>query len=90
MKPGRAGGDDEATHEMLRALSEHNRESVRHFINKVWLTGSFPEHWQRALVAEIYKGNKKPLDDPSSYRPISLLCVIYKLYARLIQVRLAT
>ena len=70
-------------------MSESNRESVRGFLNKVWFSGWFPDHWQKALVAEFHKGNKKPLDDLASYRPISLLSVIYKMYARLIQVRLA-
>ena len=89
MKPGRQGGEDKATHEMLRSLDERNRASVRTFINKVWLSGSFPDPWRKAVVAEIFKGGGKDITNPASYRPISLLSVIYKLYARLVQVRLA-
>ena len=44
--------------------------------------------WALARVAEIFKG-KGDATDPSSYRPISLLSAVYKVYARLIQRRLA-
>jgi len=37
--------------------------------------------WRRALVVGIPKP-EKPLEDPKSYRPISLLCVPFKSYAR--------
>jgi len=39
--------------------------------------------WRRALVVAIPKP-EKPLGDPKSYRPISLLCVSFKILARLI------
>jgi len=31
--------------------------------------------WRRALVVAIPK-SEKPLEDPKSYRPISLLCIL--------------
>ena len=39
--------------------------------------------WRRALVVAIPKP-KKPVEDPKSYRSISLLCVTYKILKRLI------
>ena len=39
--------------------------------------------WKRALVVAIPKPGK-PMEDPKSYRPISLLCVPYKILERLI------
>ena len=39
--------------------------------------------WRRALVVTIPKP-AKPMGDPKSYRPISLLCVPYKILERLI------
>ena len=42
-----------------------------------------PKIWHRATVVAILKPNK-PADDPKSYRPISLLCVPYKILERLI------
>ena len=44
--------------------------------------------WRSANVIAIRK-HGKPLDDPTSYRPISLLCCCYKLLERLLLTRLA-
>ena len=48
----------------------------------------YPEDWKEAFVVAIYKNKGHP-ELPKSYRPISLLNSLYKLYARLIQKRLA-
>jgi len=45
-----------------------------------------PKIWRRALVVAIPKP-EKPLGDPKSYRPISLLCVPFKILERLIYAR---
>ena len=42
-----------------------------------------PKIWRRALVVAIPKLNKT-LEDPKRYRPISLLCVPFKILERLI------
>jgi len=42
-----------------------------------------PKIWRRALVVAIPKP-EKPLGDPKSYCPISLLCVLFKILDRLI------
>ena len=42
-----------------------------------------PKIWRRATVVAILKPIK-PADDPKRYRPISLLCVPYKILERLI------
>ena len=46
-----------------------------------------PKIWRQALVIAIPKP-KKPLNDPQSYRPISLLCTPFKLLERLILQRI--
>ena len=45
-----------------------------------------PKIWRRALVVAIPKLTK-PVGDPKSYQPISLLCVPYKILERLIYAR---
>ena len=47
-----------------------------------------PSAWKEANIVSIFKG-KGSDSDPASYRPISLLNVIYKVYAALLQRRLA-
>jgi len=41
-----------------------------------------PKIWRRAQIVAIPKP-EKPLGDPKSYRPISLLCVPFKILERL-------
>ena len=45
-----------------------------------------PKIWRRALVVAIVKPNK-PTADPKSYRSISLLCIAYKIWEKLIYAR---
>ena len=63
---------------------------------KSWLCGflssclhhlKIPKIWRRALVVTIPKP-MKPVEDPKSYRSISLLCVLYKILERLIYTRI--
>jgi len=42
-----------------------------------------PKIWRRALEVAIRK-QEKPLGDPKSYRPISMLCVPFKILETLI------
>jgi len=41
-----------------------------------------PKIWRRALIVAIPK-SEKPLGGPKSYRPLSLLCVPFKIIERL-------
>ena len=55
---------------------------------EVWNKGTILQDWKHALVVTIYKG-KGLHTHPSNYRPISLLNSMYKLFAGIIQTRLA-
>ena len=58
------------------------------FFTKVLYTADPPEAWAQATVVEIFKG-KGSHTDPEMYRPISLLNTAYKLFARLLQIRIS-
>ena len=45
-----------------------------------------PKIWKKALIVAIPKP-EKPLGDPKSYHPISLLCVAFEILERLIYAR---
>jgi len=51
--------------------------------------GVFPKQWKRAKLVLLRKGDK-PLDDPSSYRPLCLLDCLGKLFEKIIDNRLRT
>ena len=50
---------------------------------------TFPTNWKRAKVIPIPKPNK-PGTDPNSYRPISLLSTLGKLFERILAARLTS
>ena len=59
---------------------------LRDFLSSCLRRLKIPKIWRRALVVAIPKPGK-PVGDPKSYRPISLLCVPYKVLERLIYTR---
>ena len=86
-KKRKAPGPDEVPMEFFKYLNDEAIEHVRELINNWWCNGIFPEEKLVANIACIYKKGS-PLKR-SNYRPISLLNAIYKIYAALIQKRLA-
>ena len=90
LKNGRCAGDDEITAELYKYLSTEDwaMEELAEFFTQVFHSRVAPEQWDVAVVVEIFKG-KGAHSDPEMYRPISLLSTAYKIYARMIQKRLA-
>jgi hypothetical protein len=84
-----APGNDGITPLMLRHLY---RKTLTHLTNSfnhlLWL-GHFPTCWKKAKVVPIPKTNK-PGTDPNSYRSISLLSTLGKLFERIIAARLTS
>ena len=66
--------------------SENLKSWLRDFLSSCLRQLKIPKIWRRALVVAIPKP-AKPVGDPKSYRPISLLCVPYKILERLIYAR---
>ena len=80
------------------SFSEIGQEAIHHFPDNLLLgmtalfnaslaTGYFPRHFKGALVVLILKPGKDP-SDPKSYRPISLLEIIGKIFERILSTRL--
>ena len=87
MKKFKASGPDEIPIEFYKWLDDENRELFLSTINIWWATGDFPNNKLKAHTASIYKkGDPK---NQENYRPISLLNSCYKIYASLLQTRIA-
>lgn len=56
------------------------------FCNALWTRKEVPTTWHESRVVALFK--KGDLGDRANYRPISLLCVGYKLYASILLQRL--
>ena len=89
LKKHRAPGPDEITNEEILLLDDIHQTELLAIMNECWRTQKIPEEWKYAHVVNIFKGSG-PSQDPTRYRPISLLNVQYKIYARLIQTRIAS
>ena len=48
------------------------------FLNSCWTKKEVRQKWHMARVAAIFKNGAD--DQPENYRPISLLCVVYKIF----------
>lgn len=68
-----------------------SRLAVAHYteiVNACLAFQYYPECFKRAVIIPIYKGSGKPVNDPKSYRPVSLLCILAKILDKIILSRL--
>eukprot|EP00969_Alexandrium_andersonii_P074340 3279209-Alexandrium_andersonii.AAC.1 len=72
--------------EELKLLSPDDLEGLAAFMTRCWETATFPQQWGKAEVVGIFKKGSHRL--ACNYRPISLLEVAYKLFARVLAARL--
>ena len=86
LKPGKAPGPDSIFPELIIHAEAALKSWLRNFLSPCLRRLKIPKIWRRALVVAIPKP-MKPVEDPKSYRPISLLCVPCKILERLIYAR---
>ena len=72
--------------ELFKWLDGSNRLLLLDILNQWWKEGGVPKEVLHARVVPIFK--KGDIDDPSNYRPISLLNSIYKLFTALVRARI--
>lgn len=87
LPPYKAPGFDGITNAALKALPRTWVHFLAHLFNSILRTGHYPTTWKHAKVITIRKPGKDP-SSPESYRPISLLPVLSKLFEKVVQARL--
>ena len=83
LKPGKAPAPDSIFPELTLHAGAALKSWLHDFLSSYFQQLKIPKIWRRALVVTILKP-MKPVEDPKSYQPISLLCVSYKILERLI------
>ena len=83
LKPGKAPEPDSIYSELILHAGAALKSWLHGFLSSYLRRLKIPKIWRRALVVVIPKP-MKPVGDPKSYRPISLLCVPYKILESLI------
>ena len=87
MKSGKAPGRDNIHPEFVIHQSAKTTAWLCSFLASCFRRSKLPKTWRRATVVALPKQNK-PAQDPKSYRPISLLCVPFKILERMIHSRI--
>ena len=78
-----ATGPDKVAYPMLKHLPRSGMDFLLYIFNLSWSSHSFPSIWKTSSIIPIYKMGK-PLDSPTSFRPISLTFCVSKLFERII------
>ena len=81
-------GPDIIPVEFFKILNDECLEIVLSILNECWINEIMPDEMELAELVTLYK--KGNVENPANYRPISLLNTMYKIYASIIQIRLAT
>ena len=71
---------------LLKILSKHISKPLSYLVNLSFQTEIFPDYLKVAKVKPIHK--KEAFDNPSNYRPISILSVFSKIFEKLVYTRL--
>lgn len=87
LKSSKAPGMDEIRNILLKKLPPLGFVYLALIFNACLRLSYFPTQWKHAKVIGIKKPNKLP-SDPASYRPLSLLSKLGKLFERIILERL--
>lgn len=87
LKTKKAPGKDKVNNSMIRNMPDTSISRLMLIINTCLEQVYFPQLWKEASIIMIQKPHKNP-SLPSSYRPISLLSVLAKIYERIISGRI--
>ena len=87
LKMNKAMGEDQVANELITNITDNKKEQLLTIINNYWQTGEFPPEAKQALVIPLLKDQKDPAL-AKSYRPITLLSCLGKVYETLVYKRL--
>lgn len=87
MPRGKAPGPDGVPDEVIRVIVQVRPDLLLPTFNECLKKGVFLNSWKVATLVLLRKGDK-PLDLPSSYRPLYLINSVGKLFERLLKMRI--
>ena len=83
---GKSPGSDGIVYEFIKYSPVNIITTICSLFNIILQTGNFPSQWCEAIISPLHKKGSKR--DPKNYRGISLLCVIGKLFTKVLNNRL--
>jgi hypothetical protein len=88
INPHKAAGHDLITGEILKHLPRTAIAFLTTLFNRMLYLSYFPKQWKYAQIVMVPKPGKPPTE-VTSYRPISLLPLLSKIFERLLKLRIA-
>ena len=88
LKNRKSPGPDQLPAEIWKYAPREVHKSLLAHFNQAFRNAESPRSWKVADIVMIFKGKKKDPTLPASYRPISLINSVYKIYACLLHARL--
>lgn len=90
LKNNKAPGVDKFTAEIIKQVWKENPQIIYNLLNNCFREEIFPDLWKVTRLKVILKGHNKDRKLLSSYRPISLIPTMSKVFERIIIERLQT
>lgn len=87
LKIGKSPGPDGLTAKFYKVVKKEVGEFLQEIMNRVMSGSALPISWNQASITLIHKENLDPLN-VKNYRPISLLNIDYKVFAKILADRL--
>jgi hypothetical protein len=84
----KASGNDDIPYELIKNLPPSYCQHLFQLFNISWSQSLIPSEWKKSIILPILKPGKDPTSS-ISYRPISLLVCLCKLFEKMIHTRLS-
>ena len=85
LKRRKAAGYDKIQHEHLLHGGSVVVKNLTALFNKIIRVGRIPNDWKFGLLVPIFKGGTKKKTTPDSYRQVSLLSCVLKVFENIIK-----
>ena len=83
---GKSAGPNRIPNAMYKYLSSYFAADLAEVLNDSIALGKLPKHFMEGDISMLYK--KKDREDPRNYRPITLLNSDYKIFTRILAIRM--
>lgn len=84
LKPGKSPDEYSLMAEHLKFGGPSVIYILKHIFDSIYTSGDIPSIFKSGLITPIYKRQDKPLEDPNSYRRITVSSIIGKLFEKVL------